>query len=493
MSRRAGVLQLPISRWAPACLLFLTGAAPADEPRLPGAVVEPPAWLVKDAPFDMAKFFAMPSPEENAAPLYLDAFLEFGPEVASCFSTDVRARADAARARFERVQPLWKAWTDDPASVDRAKLDEVIRDHAEGLRKFDLAQKRPRCVFAIGTTIEAPLPHAQVSREVARVLAFQADLDLDRDDFDAAIGRVERGLRLSRDLRPREVSIGQMVSIAIDATFMLNVVPLLLAHPRLRPEHCDRLIAVLKRHEAEAAEPYATAAMGEYVVGREIIRRFEDKVRVRIGPDGRSFDQPITYGEAFRELTGAISANPGNKPSIVANALVAAASGFGLPNDRKALVGATRELLAASPGLEPERRRAFEAVAAKHIAKESPESTTLMRLTFPDLRMLIRSAGRDSFYLRSAESLLGLRRWALTHGGPAHSLEAACRDAKMPGVPLDPFSGAPLKLATIDGALVVYSVGPDGVDDRALKDSNLARHDVGDILALMPPVARRGR
>jgi hypothetical protein len=235
----------PIPRWAPACLILLIAASPPEEPRLPGAVADPPAWLVKDAPFDVAKFFAMPRPSENAAPLYLDAFLEFGPDVASCFPTHVSARAAAARARAARVKPLWDVWKDDPSKVDRAKLDAAIRDHAEGLRKLDLAQKRPRCVFAIGITIESLLPHAQVARDVVKILAFQADLDLDRDDFDAAIGRVERALRLSRDLRPRETAIGQIVSIAIDATFTLNVVPLFLAHPRLRPEHCDRLITVL--------------------------------------------------------------------------------------------------------------------------------------------------------------------------------------------------------------------------------------------------------
>lgn len=493
MTRHAGARDRPIPLWAPTCLLLLVASAPADEPRLPGAFVDPPAWLVKDAPFDMAKFFAMPRPEENAAPLYLDAFLEFGPEVAPCFPTDVSARAEAARVRFDRVKPLWKAWIDNPASVDRAKIDDVIRDHAEGLRKLDLAQKRPRCVFAIGITIESLLPHAQVAREVARVLAIQADRDLDRDEFDAAIGRVERGLRLSRDLHAREPAIGQLVSIAIDATFANNVVPLFLAHPRLRTEHCDRLIALLKRHEAEAIDPYTTAVMGEYVTVREVIRRFEDKVRVRTAPDGRTVDEPIAYGQAFRELMDGIDGKPAQPTSNATGAVVATLYGFGSPKDRKAIDGITRDLLAAAPKGEPERRRAFGAVEAQYVAKGAPDGTNLLRLILPDLRMTILSIARDDFYLRSAESLLALRRWGLTHRAAPPRLDAACKDAKMPGIPIDPFSGAPLKLATIDGALIVYSIGPDGRDDLALKDSDLARKPDGDLLARMPKIRPGGR
>ena len=45
----------------------------------------PPDGIGPGAPFDVAAFFAAPPPELNAAPLYLDALFEFGPELAVCF------------------------------------------------------------------------------------------------------------------------------------------------------------------------------------------------------------------------------------------------------------------------------------------------------------------------------------------------------------------------------------------------------------------------
>jgi hypothetical protein len=43
----------------------------------------------------------------------------------------------------------------------------------------------------------------------------------------------------------------------------------------------------------------------------------------------------------------------------------------------------------------------------------------------------------------------------------------------MPGVPIDPYFGEPLRMAVIDGKPVIYSVGPDGQDDQASIEWNL--------------------
>jgi hypothetical protein len=59
------------------------------EPRLPGAVEKAPEWL-KDAPFDVAKFFEMPPASQNAAPLYLEALFEFGTEMEPIYPPEVR-------------------------------------------------------------------------------------------------------------------------------------------------------------------------------------------------------------------------------------------------------------------------------------------------------------------------------------------------------------------------------------------------------------------
>jgi hypothetical protein len=53
-------------------------------PRLPGAMTRAPEGL-GSTPFDFDTFFAAPPRDSNAATLYLDAFFEFGEEMAACF------------------------------------------------------------------------------------------------------------------------------------------------------------------------------------------------------------------------------------------------------------------------------------------------------------------------------------------------------------------------------------------------------------------------
>ena len=77
--------------------------------------------------------------------------------------------------------------------------------------------------------------------------------------------------------------------------------------------------------------------------------------------------------------------------------------------------------------------------------------------------------------LHGLETLAAVRRWQITHRErPAvlpRNLAAACREAGLKAVPIDPFSGQPMKFVVRDGRPVVYSVGKDGKDDGGTVDS----------------------
>ena len=97
----------------------------APLPSLPAAVTQPPPWLGNDAPFDIDAFFAAPPPEENAAPRYLEALFEFGPQVEVCFpeGADRQSRKNAVEKRLGRFWPVFQSWTKDPASVPATTID----------------------------------------------------------------------------------------------------------------------------------------------------------------------------------------------------------------------------------------------------------------------------------------------------------------------------------------------------------------------------------
>ena len=91
--------------------------------RLPGAVTKAPDWIGADAPFDVGRFFDAVPPDRNAAPCYLDAFLEFGSDVAACFPegperSQTKPEADS---RTKRYMILYERLRKDEADVPRRK------------------------------------------------------------------------------------------------------------------------------------------------------------------------------------------------------------------------------------------------------------------------------------------------------------------------------------------------------------------------------------
>ena len=109
--------------------LLLTGPVRGQgtgEIRLPGAVTERPTWL-REAPFDVGRFFEMPPASQNAAPLYLEAFLAFSEEMDVCLPPSRRGNAAAAVANAKRIDKAFDMWFKDrdPAHLDRREIDAL--------------------------------------------------------------------------------------------------------------------------------------------------------------------------------------------------------------------------------------------------------------------------------------------------------------------------------------------------------------------------------
>ena len=133
--------------------------------------------------------------------------------------------------------------------------------------------------------------------------------------------------------------------------------------------------------------------------------------------------------------------------------------------------------------------RRAEAVIRRYIRREGGKmvtSTHIFALTATDDRYLIEVSVNDPMWIGAAECLIALKRWEILRQGRLVSLPAVCRAANLPGVPIDGYSGSPLRMAMISNEPVIYSVGPDGDDDGGLKDAAFGRNPDGDFVFRLP-------
>jgi hypothetical protein len=461
-------------------------------PKNPGAIEEPPRWIGR-APFDVAAFLALPPADQNAAPLYLDAFFEFDDALAPCFPPEQRDRARSAKARLARLESLYASWVKDPRSLDNAEADALLAECAVAFRKLDLAQSRARCVFVAGFDIDSLLLHGKASRSAARLWVLQAVRALDRGDIDRAVDNLSKIYRLSRDLRPRGFAIMQLVSSAIDEICVVNLLPVILEQSKLRIEHCDRMLATLHRHEVEGVESFTTAIKAEYLVSRTTIRIFEDRVRTRVDDQGRPVEVRLDrldvarfLVELMKEASPPAAAGTENPQSVEKTAQFIEDQNPDFSKDRRAADEIARELTVMSKAKYSEQVRKIDKLVKTFLARESTRSTFVFKLITPYLRLIAEHSARGLVSLGAAKCLVALRRRQLTDPGLPLDLVAACNAAGLPGVPADPFSDGPLRMVQTQQGAFVYSVGPDGNDHGGVKKVNSGREPAGDIPYRIP-------
>jgi hypothetical protein len=89
---------------------------------------------------------------------------------------------------------------------------------------------------------------------------------------------------------------------------------------------------------------------------------------------------------------------------------------------------------------------------------------------------------RSSTELRLLEAHLAVLAFHAEH----HALPAKLSDlvpGKLHAVPLDPFSGKPIRYVTRTNSFLLYSVGPDGIDDRG-KPLTRSSMEKGDLISV---------
>jgi hypothetical protein len=339
---------------------------------------------------------------------------------------------------------------------------------------------------------------------VARAMVYRVRRSLLRSDFERATADVESLLRLSRDIRAGGDDVCQLVGVANDAMCCDNMIREILAAPGLQPKHCDRLLAALARHEAEASDPFMQSQAVNYLKSRKILYDLEHRTG--------AFDKK--YMAETLKVSG-----PVDSPLSCIN-LIVNLGGFGgplaakkwgngrspLPSDMKKLEDAIQAMTAKDYAREAEAvDRTYAAVLALHgqtllqrarvcdataLVEPLQDTNVAVFLEPPALAVQIRAYMRGQTQLRGTQCLVALRRWQFEHREPPADLETLVKSAGMKTVPIDPYSDKPLLATELHGATVVYSVGPDGNDDKAQVLWDMVPGHKGDYVFQLAPAAR---
>ena len=471
-------------------------------------------WLDPNAPFDVVAFLEPIPDEENAALVYPDALCEFSPgDFPYLFPPDEqKRRLEIARKRSDEYTRLDEAWRKDPKSVNAAELDAWLAEHEAGFKKLALAQQRPRCMFPCALSIDSLLNPIQASRWAARAVMYRTRRDLQRGDFERPIQGVESVLRLSRDIRYRGDEMSQLVSVAIDSMCCDLTIRETLAAAGLRPEHCDRLLAALTRHEAEASDPFLEGQQVNYLKARKILYDLEHRtgtfdkqyMKEKLGYRG-SVDSPLSCIDLMASVgfvasvggfggplaakkwgTGG-SARPaeGTPAAKKLEQAIQAMTADDYAREAQAINRVYGAVLALEDRTMLERSRAC---TAPGLAEPLRDTNVAVFLEPAFLAVEIQACLRSQTLLRGTQCLVALRRWQFEHRELPANLGALAKAAGMDGTPMDPYCDRPLRMTVIQETPVIYSVGPDGKDDGGLVVWDLGPGHPGDyVFRLTPP------
>jgi hypothetical protein len=303
----------------------------------------------------------------------------------------------------------------------------------------------------------------------------------------------------------------QMVSIAVDGICCKQIVPLILTAPGIETRHCDRLLALLAEQEAEALDPFWEGVRADYFVNRFFLddlqhrtgtfdpRHMKEELHIKGNVDSwvaciHLIDALGGIGPIGEEKLKALvsSSLPSGVEETAGHALLPSAWSGGkiLSDDDYAKhVDALNRVfasildLADQPDL-PRQGREFEAILTP-IYDPLWETTLGVFVPLPALNGVRQATLREEAFLRGTQCLIALRRWQLEHEELPQDLDTLVKAAGMPGVPIDPFSDQPLRMTVIGDSPIVYSVGPDGKDDKALLEWEGGPGDI--IFRLEPP------
>ena len=430
------------------------------------------------------------TPEDDAWPLYRSAFLALG-----LAAGDPEQESDGAKAVGEDLypgMPSWSAavaWTEAPgrqealATLRAAAARPVFgfpaarefdaedarlfgQDAARQMRELIATRDDPTMVPMVGVL----LPQLAKARSAARILSTDALRAAERGDGDRFVDDIEAIVRMSVHVADGRIMIGDLVGMAIRSLATGRAMAAL----EWKPDLLDGAQLARLQRAFESVPP----ALRRLDLGAERLMWLDVEQRF-FTDDGRGngwfrLDRkallPFVGTMESSSLTNGGALGEGGVPtaSLVAATLSGPAAAL-IVADRKSTRAFFERMAARFEDASslPLRDHAKITAADRDFHEElaaDPVGLLLPRMLMPSFGQAARSYAVDRSWRDAVVATCATLRFRADTGAwPARAEDLVPK--YLPAVPLDPWTGTPIRMATDADGFRMWSIGEDGRDD----------------------------
>jgi hypothetical protein len=380
--------------------------------------------------------------------------------------------AGAGEGEDRHLQALARGFAElsPPAALSAAQVAALRQELARAAKALAEAHKlagTPRGRHPVAYRpdwVSTLYPTVQETRDVSRLLAYEALLRAQDGDLPGALNNCRAILNAGRSLGDEPGFIGQLVRI-YSSGVAVQALERVLAQGQAAEADLASLQQLL---EDEMAQPlFLIAARGERAGFDLLLASLENG------------SLPLSFVNTLRG--GA--PGPAQGSSLDDLRLLLPGS---ITEQRATLLEVMTELVEIAKLPAEQQGPRLERLEAGR-----PDPDRLAGLLAVDVRRLAQRFWRKDAALRCAAAALAVERYRLRHGRWPENLDALVPDL-LRAVPADPFDGRPLRYRRTAAEVAVYSVGPDGKDDGGrIAPQDVGKKDGPDLGFRLWPVERR--
>ncbi len=456
-----------------------------DGPRLPGTTEFLEREFVEMLPRPIGEFVRNIPPDRNAAPLYLEAVKTLTDSICDCFPESERAELREIGARNkERIEGWYSKYEADKALPEVSELkafDSVYKGLA-------LAQRRPDCSYLIVNDLRTVLPEVPIVRVLVRLTILRAAASTESQRVQDSLEELRIVLRYLRELGHHS-TVGQVTTLSSERFLLERELPLLIQRHDFTADDARSLLTVLEEHaEKTSFDWFISAERSEQLMFNRFMFQLEHDPEATT-----SLINAMTFG------AGPKTQSDQNRFDMIR--LLLAKMTTEQVEMNRATYNETQEMVLDylrnryddwwTPMKKVEaaitaRADEISGIAKQIMSGQLPEDNDLnslpwvANLFYPANLYNVRQLIDTIAFRRAAVAQVAAIHWTMTQDDPPSDVRAILKHAGATSSPIDPFTGQTLKQIDKEGKTVIYSVGNDLRDDRAMSPA-LSATTPGDV------------